>query len=173
MIDIEYELTYLAKFIPEQIKDSKPKTIIDYYLPETNCIHPKLRLRDKNGVYEITKKEPINSYDSSEQYEHTIALTKQEYDDLTKNLKRVVEKDRYNIVINGYQADVDVFKGKLAGLVLIDFEFKSAKNKNNFTPPNVCLADVTQEAFIAGGKLAGKTYNNIEKFLNVFNYKKL
>jgi CYTH domain-containing protein len=173
MTDIEYELTYLAKLIPEQIKAVKPKTITDYYLPEENCIHPKLRLRANNGIYEITKKEPINSNDSSEQYEHTIALTKQEYNDLTKNLKRVVVKDRYSVVINGYQADVDVFKGELKGLVLIDFEFKSPKEKSNFTPPDVCLADVTQEAFIAGGMLAGKTYNNITNYLNKYNYKKL
>jgi len=35
------------------------------------------------------------------------------------------------------------------------------------------LADVTQEEFIAGGMLAGKTYNNISSELKRFNYRRL
>lgn len=51
--------------------------------------------------------------------------------------------------IDGSKAELDVFTGKLAGLVLIDFEFDSLDAKASFTPPDFILADVTQEDFIA------------------------
>ena len=36
------------------------------------------------------------------------------------------------------------------------------EEKANFSPPDCCLADVTQEQFIAGGQLAGSTYAKIK-----------
>ena len=39
--------------------------------------------------------------------------------------------------------------------------------------PDFCLADVTQEKFIAGGMICGKSYEDIEKELKRFNYVKL
>lgn len=173
MTEIEYELTYLAKFIPAELSRLKPKRVTDYYLPEANREHPHLRIRAKGGVYEITSKQPVDEGDSSEQAEHTIILDKAEYDDLVAGKSRVVAKDRYKLTINGHPAEIDVFVGKLAGLVLIDFEFASKQHKDAFVAPNICFADVTQEEFIAGGMLAGKSYADIEPYLRKYNYKKL
>ena len=39
--------------------------------------------------------------------------------------------------------------------------------------PDFCLADVTQEVFIAGGMLCGKCYKDIEDDLARIGYKKL
>ena len=39
--------------------------------------------------------------------------------------------------------------------------------------PGVALVDVTQEDFITGGLLAGKTYNDIVPELKRFNYKQI
>ena len=72
MVEIEYELTFLAKSIPNEIKNLKPVEVIDYYIPESGVIHPHLRIRSNKARYEITKKQPINGSDSSEQSEHTI-----------------------------------------------------------------------------------------------------
>ena len=58
----------------------------------------------------------------------------------------------------------------LLGLVLIDFEFKNELEKESFKIPAVCLADVTQESFIAGGKLAGKKFEDISSELFKFGY---
>ena len=76
-------------------------------------------------------------------------------------------------MIDGTLAEIDIFIEDLAGLVLIDFEFDTEAEKDNFTPPSVALADVTQEDFVAGGLLAGKTYRAIEPELARFCYKKL
>lgn len=75
--------------------------------------------------------------------------------------------------IDGRPAEVDVFRDLLAGLVLIDFEFDNEKEKQAFQIPDIALADVTQEEFVAGGALSGKSYSDILPNLQRFDYKKL
>lgn len=169
---IEYELTFLAKEIPKEIQHSLPTRLVDVYIPE-NAAHPHVRLRRKGNTYEITKKVPLAADDLSEHSEQTIPLDQTEFESLAGGHNRLVEKDRYSVVIQGYPAEVDVFSGKLEGLVLIDFEFSNAADKQTFTPPSCCLANVTQEEFLAGGILSGKSYNDIAAALLRFDYQPL
>ncbi len=170
---IEYELTYLAKSLPANIKSVTPNRLKDIYIPDTADIHPRLRLRKKGNKFELTKKVPLKEGDASAHTELTIPLDESEFLALENSSTKIVEKDRYNITIDGYEAEIDVFLGDLQGLVLIDFEFDSEDAKSAFIVPDVCLADVTQEMFIAGGKLAGLTYSDISEELSRFNYTKL
>ena len=172
MTELELELTFLAKEIPKEVYGVTPKLLVDYYLPEDSD-HPKLRIRNKAGKYEITKKIPISGTDSSAQTEHTIALTKEEFDALCVCSKRIVEKDRYNVTIAGYPAEVDVFRGKLEGLVLIDFEFDSYEKQATFVKPVVCLVDITQDKWAAGGVLSASSYDNLKPILDDYGYVKL
>lgn len=169
---IEYELTFLAREIPPEIRNSLPNRLVDVYIPE-NATHPHIRLRRKGNTYEITKKVPLAADDLSEHSEQTIPLEQAEFESLTSGHGRLIEKDRYNVVIEGHPAEVDVFSGKLEGLVLIDFEFSLAADKQAFTPPACCLAEVTQEEFLAGGILSGKSYADIEANLTRFAYQPL
>ena len=66
-----------------------------------------------------------------------------------------------------------MFQGALCGLVLVDFEFDDRAELDSFEMPDFCLADVTDEVFIAGFKLSGKKYVDIEDNLTRFGYKKL
>ena len=170
---VEQELTYLAASVPTEIYGVFPTRLKDVYIPDTDGIHPRLRLRRKGEEYEITKKIPLTEGDASAHIEMTIPLTKDEFISLEKTSNKTVEKDRYKVVIDGFEAEVDVFVGDLEGLIVIDFEFNSDEAKNAFAPTQVCLADVTQEMFIAGGKLAGKKYADIIPELQRFNYKAL
>jgi len=63
-----------------------------------------------------------------------------------------------------------VFEDGLGGLVVVDFEFESENEKESFEMPDFCLAEVTQETFIAGGVLAGKDYSDIKGELDRFDY---
>ena len=45
-VEIEYELTYLASKIPDEIKGIEPKHMLDVYIPDT-AFHPCLRLKKK------------------------------------------------------------------------------------------------------------------------------
>lgn len=171
--ELELELTYLAKELPVEITSVAPKELLDIYIPVDRNIHSKLRLRKKGDTYEITKKVQPHASDASMQHEFTIPIEDYEFDTLAAASDKRVEKYRYAVVIEGHNAEVDVFRGELAGLVLIDFEFDSEEEKATFTPPACCLADVTQEEFAAGGNLAGKTYADIADDLARYNYVKI
>ena len=168
--ELELECTFLAKALPVEIKGATPKRLIDIYIPESGTDHPRLRLRQKGDDFELTKKTPVQDSDASAHNEITIPLDVVEFNALSKSSAKRVIKDRYFVDINGHPAEVDVFLEELEGLVLIDFEFSSRSEQESFIAPSVCLADVTQENFIAGGLLAGKSYRDIKGELDRFEY---
>ncbi len=71
------------------------------------------------------------------------------------------------------KAEIDIYKGHLEALVVIDFEFDNVEDMDSFEMPDFCLADVTQEEFVAGGMLCGKRYSDIERDLSRFGYSKI
>lgn len=169
---IELERTFLAKKIPAGLAECASKKIVDIYLPESK-IHPVLRLRQNGAKYELTKKTPVVGTDASRQREQTILLDEPEFKQLSQLAGKRVAKTRYFYKVDQNLAEIDVFDESLRGLVLIDFEFETIADKNFFVPPDFCLADVTPEKFIAGGKLCGKVYADIAPALQKFGYRKL
>jgi CYTH domain-containing protein len=139
------------------------------YVPEDPGVHPRLRLRQEGDRYEVTKKLPAVHGDASQHHEQTIQLDRAEFEELATGRRRV-EKDRYEVVIDGRLAEVDVFRGALTGLAVIDFEFDALEELESFDPPACCGPDVTHEDFIAGGLLAGRSYGDIEEDLARFSY---
>lgn len=169
---VELEKTYLAKYIPRGLTHYECAEVIDIYIP-ADSMHPKLRIRKNGRKHEITKKQPVQGNDASHQMEQTIKITEEEFNALSNIAGKRIHKVRYYYPYNGRTAEIDVFQGSLEGLVLVDFEFTTTEDKDNFAMPDFCLADVTQEEFIAGGMLCGKTYENITDNLRKFVYSKL
>jgi len=166
---IEREKTFLAKYIPQEVLTCDSKDIVDIYIPK-NQTHSHLRIRKSGEEYEITKKVQVEKDDASTQKEFTIPLTKEEYDVLSGLPGKRVEKRRYYYLHNGKTVEFDIFLGDLSGLVLVDVEFGSNEEKAQFIMPDFCLVDITQEEFIAGGVLCGKTYEDISAQLQAFGY---
>lgn len=169
---IELELTYLAKSIPSNLKTYPSKKILDLYV-DNGTPHPDLRIRQRGNAYEVTRKTPTQDGDASKQLEVSIEINKEEFESLAGTAAHRVEKTRYFFPYEDKTAEVDVFEGDLAGLVVVDFEFQNEIEKGSFVAPDFCLADVTQEEFIAGGVLAGKSYADIAPRLEEFGYDKL
>jgi len=170
---IEFELTYLAQEIPAETEGLVPTRILDVYIPADLNVHSHLRLRRSGDKCEITKKVPLDENDASAQVEYTIPLEIAEFDALSSVSNKRIEKDRSRAMIEGRQTEVDVFQGLLKGLVTIEFEFANEQEKQGFSPPSCCLADVTQEDFLAGGNLAGKSYTDIVSDLQRYGYRPL
>ncbi len=150
---MEYEKTYLCSEVPERFISGPGVRMIDVYLPELSD-HPKLRLRQKGNRFEITKKTPVDG-DPSRQIEDTIVLTEDEFRALGIASSRKIEKLRYPLKYEGFEAELDVFTGEHAGLILVDFEFDDPSVMESFEQPHFCAADVTTEDSIAGGVLSG------------------
>jgi CYTH domain-containing protein len=169
---IELEKTYLLRFLPEGVENCKNKEIIDLYFPKNNP-HPKLRIRKNGDRYEITKKERLDPNDASKQKEHTINITKEEFEGLSTAQGKKVRKVRYYLPYKGITAEIDIFQDTLFGLCLVDFEFETIQDMESFEMPEFCLAEVTQADFIAGGMLCGKEYSDISDELKKYEYKKV
>lgn len=169
---IELEKTYLAKFLPNNLAGCEQKELLDVYIPMSSC-HPKIRLRKRGEILEITKKTLVDNNDVSQQNEQTIDLTKDEFEELLKVGGKKVRKIRHYFKYKGREVEIDVFKDDLFGLVLVDVEFDSIEEKNKFQIPDFCLVEVTQEDFLAGGMLCGKSYQDIEENLVKFDYRKI
>jgi CYTH domain-containing protein len=170
-MEIELERTFLLKSIPVDLGTLRSMEVFDIYFPQA-AEHPVLRVRKKGDKYEITKKHPMDGVDSSRQSEETIPLTEEEFLDFAKLPGKRVRKIRHYFQVGADMAEIDVFQDDLEGLILIDFEFKTVEAKDDFTMPDFCLADVTQELFTAGGILAGKKYADIEEELGKYGYRK-
>ncbi len=168
---LELERTFLAKSVPKDLQSRPHKRIVDLYV-ENGTGKLDLRLRQSGDTYEMTRKRPVEGTDSSKQEEQTIALEKEEFESLSHATVRKIEKIRYYYPYGDLTAEFDIFKGDLAGLVLVDFEFKTEEEMRAFVMPDFCLADVSQEAFVAGGVLAGKSYPHIEAELSKYHYRK-
>jgi CYTH domain-containing protein len=170
--EIEYERTFLLKSLPDGLIDAESILIRDILVPET-ARHPHLRLRHKGDSYVITSKYPVSGGDSSKQFEHTIELGKEEFEALASCSSKGFVKRRYFIDLVGRPAEVDLYFEKLKGLAVVDFEFASEKEKDNFKVPDFVLADVTQDENLAGGMLAGKSLDDIMPKIEKYGYKKL
>ena len=170
MHTVELERTFLAKRIPD-LTGCRKKEIIDIYIPKT-AVHPVIRIRKNGNTFEITKKEPVDG-DCSKQTEKTIPLTPEEFEALSRIDGKKLHKIRHLLDWNNRTAEVDVYQDPLAGLVLVDFEFRTEEERDRFVPPDFCLADITQEEQVAGGMLCGKSYEDIAPWLEKFGYKKL
>lgn len=167
--EIELERTYLVRHLPEGLEKCESREMLDIYVP-ISARHPKLRIRKSGSKMVITKKEPIDGKDASRQLEQTIPLNEEEFAELSEIEGKRVQKTRYMYDYRGRTAEIDVFKGDLKGLVLCDFEFGSVKDMKGFAIPDFCLAEVTQEEFLAGGLLCGKSYRDIERELAKYDY---
>lgn len=171
--ELEKELSFLPTRIPEEIQGLAPKRVTDIYLSSDSDLLTKLRLRQNGSRFELTKKVVTDPNDPTTQQEYTVPLTEAEFSLFRQMPGRVVEKDRFETKISGYSAEVDVFRGSLSGLVVVEFEFDGEAEMNAFVAPEICGADVSTEDFIAGAYLAGRTYSDIAPELARFNYQPL
>lgn len=169
---IETERRFLLKFIPLQIRELNSIEIEDYMIL-TGEPHPHIRMRRKGETYELTKKYPKQETKEMEMIEETITLNKIEFDVFKKLPHTDQTKKRYTFQENNYTVEVDLWEDQLQGLGIVEFEFKTLEEARTFTPTSYCLTEVTQQEWLAGGMLSGKSYIDIEDDLEKLNYHKL
>jgi len=67
---------------------------------------------------------------------------------------RRLEKTRYALEWNGYPLELDVYKGSLAGLAVVELEFESADESKRFSPPAWFGDEVTEDRRYKNSSLA-------------------
>ena len=139
MENIEIERKFLVKEIPDNLDTYERIDMTQGYLNTS----PVVRVRKENDDYVLTYKgSGLLSHS-----EYNLPLNKEAFDHLLKKCDGIIiSKSRYKIPIeNNLTAELDIFKGDLDSLKLIEVEFKSVEEANNFTPPEWFGEDVTTD----------------------------
>ncbi len=155
---VENELSFLITKLPK-LSGIPRKEIEQHYLSEGT---EPLRLRRAGGTFELTKKLTLDAGDLSRKEEITIPLERAEYFMLLPLARRSLAKTRYYLPLpGGRAAELDVFKGPLDGLIMVEVEFSDDAARAAFVPPDWFGRDVSQEAWSSNAALAGKTYFDV------------
>jgi len=88
-----------------------------------------------------------------------VEVSKKEYKEAkAKNSAGVIKKKRYKFKLDGNLYELDIFKGKLEGLSIVEVEFKDIYQANNFKPTKLIesaiIKDITNEAIYSNGALS-------------------
>lgn len=134
---MEIERKFLVKQTPEDLKSYPCQKIAQGYL-NTN---PVVRIRRSNDDYYLTYK----GKGMMVREEYNLPLNKEAFDHMvTKIDGLLIEKKRYLIPLSGgLTAELDVFCGALAPLLLVEVEFDSVEAAEAFEAPDWFGEDVT------------------------------
>ena len=134
---MEIERKYLIDTLPEDYQDYPCRHIEQAYLNTD----PVIRIRKDNNKYELTYK----SAGLMSRQEYNLPLDDKSYEHLlTKIDGRLIKKKRYMIPLSSaLTAELDIFEGDLAPLMLVEVEFDTEDAANSFSPPDWFGEDVT------------------------------
>ena len=127
---MEIERKYPVQQLPESLSGYPCRIIEQGYLNTD----PVVRIRRDNEKYELTYK----SKGFMTRMEYNLPLTQEAYEHLlTKIDGRLIQKKRYMIPLNNdLTAELDIFEGDLAPLILVEVEFSSEEAALAFVPPS-------------------------------------
>ena len=132
---MEIERKFLVKKIPP-LDGLKYDKIIQGYV----SLLPEIRVRKKGDEYYICEKSDGDVV--REEIERKI--DEKTFDELfAKTSGRVIEKTRYYIPSGKYVFELDIYSGKHEGLIVVEVEFPTLEEANNFTPPDWFGEDVS------------------------------
>lgn len=168
MQQIELERVFLVKKLPRDLDQHRPiiMKVGDFYDPselgESEVDH--LNIRQKDNKYEIRKKEGNSEY---KKLEHTIHITKEEFDLLMTVATQKHKKNLYLYPINNnYTSEIDIYLGKLAGYARVEVEFENEEDMKNFTPPEWFGQEITEWNHTIHKNLGVITFNDLKKRYN-------
>jgi CYTH domain-containing protein len=159
---IERERRFLLDRFPAGEKVVRVRRIVDRYIRGTT-----LRLRrqtDGTGaaVFKLTQKIPARSGGAQQSFITTMYLTEDEYRLLARLPAKTLAKTRHSLPPFG----IDVFEGKLKGLLLAEAEFESAAAAGALAIPSFLLREVSDDDRFTGGRLVHASRQDVRSWLS-------
>jgi adenylate cyclase len=145
----EIELKFKLNDLPDPSILGKGKKILQGYLEND------IRLRKKGDEFFMTVKGPGDLV----RKEWEVEIPKWVFVQLWPRTKgRRLIKTRYEVALGHFKIEVDEFFGRLAGLVLLECEFKHLKDVKKFKLPSWArdAVDVTKDKRFSNKNLAEK-----------------
>lgn len=148
MKPMEIERKYLIRLLPENLSQYQCKKIAQGYI----CTNPVVRIRKSDDEYYLTYK----GKGLMAREEYNLPLTQEGYEHMLPKIDgRLIEKSRYLIPLEGkLTAELDIFEGDLAPLIIVEVEFDSLDAANSFIPPEWFGEDVTESRKYHNSNLA-------------------
>ncbi len=148
MKPMEIERKYLIRRLPENLSQYQCKKIAQGYI----CTNPVVRIRKSDDEYYLTYK----GKGLMAREEYNLPLTQEGYEHMLPKIDgRLIEKSRYLIPLDGkLTAELDIFEGDLAPLIIVEVEFDSLDAANSFIPPEWFGEDVTESRKYHNSNLA-------------------
>jgi CYTH domain-containing protein len=146
---VERERRFLLAGPPDGSVVTASRVITDRYLTGTRLRLRRVELAGGGCQWKLTQKIPAPGAGAVQGLITNTYLSQDEFDVLSALPAAVLTKTRYSLS----EVGVDVFEGRLAGLVLAEAEFDSDEEAASFVPPVGCVAEVTDDGRFTGGSL--------------------
>jgi len=140
-MSIEIERKFLLNSLPEDYRKDAIEILQGYLLICEDG--QEVRVRKKGEIFLHTIKKPL----AEGRTEIEIEISEVQFNKLWAFTKgRRLEKTRYHYLLNhGLVAEIDVYKGKNAGLTVVEVEFKTREELINFAKPEWFGQEITGE----------------------------
>lgn len=155
----EYERRFLVAHLPEGLAQDHGWRVTDRYIDNT-----RLRLRRMEPlaggqtVFKLGQKEVPSPPDFSRMTITNIYLSRDEYEVFAVLPASELRKSRHSLEDDGRSFGVDVFGGRLAGLILAEVGYEESDEMNEQWPlPSWVLREVSNDVRFTGGALARLT----------------
>ena len=158
---IEWERRFILDNFPSELNITRVRHIRDRYIEGTS-----LRLRQQSEgegqtVFKLTQKLPNPVIGAQQGLITSMYLTKDEFCVLSALPAKVLAKTRYSVPPFG----IDVFEGRLGGLVVAEAEFNSAAEASTLTLPSFIVHEVSRDFRFTGGSLVAASRQELENWL--------
>ncbi len=134
----------------ELVEKPIPHRIVQSYLSQNPDCTVRIRIKNDKGFLTI-KGKSIGISRSEFEYEIPLADANQMIETLSE---KTLYKDRYNIPFGKHLWEVDVFQGKLEGLIIAEIELSS--EDESFEKPEWILEDVSDNIEYYNSRLIDK-----------------
>jgi len=161
---IEFERRFLLDRFPEDVRVQAIRHIHDRYIDGTT-----LRLReqtDHNGpaMFKLTQKISARAAGSQQGFITSMYLSEGEFRLLAQLSGKELCKTRYSVPPFG----IDVFEGRLQGLILAEAEFDSAAGAAGLALPAFLGREVSEDDRFTGGRLVDASRDDLQRWLSEY-----
>ena len=161
---MEIEKKFLVDISELHLEDYPKKELLQGYILKD----PVIRARKENDEYYLT----VKGKGLLAREEINLPLSSEAFDNLIKKTDNaIIEKTRYLIPYTYYSdvqlserhvtIELDVFHGKLSGLIMAEVEFDSTEDAREFVAPSWFIKEVTLDSRYQNANLVGLNFSEI------------
>ena len=161
---IEWERRFILARFPTDATVVRNRRITDNYIEGTTLRLRKQNYSDGLITFKLTQKLPVRGHGAQQGFITSMYLTQDEFHLLAQLPARELTKTRFSVPPFG----IDVFDGRLQGLVLAEAEFDSETDAEALVVPNFAAGEVTSDGRFTGGQLVRASRQDLQTWLSEY-----